>query len=124
MSRLTPNNLVVFDQADFFEGNGFTRLTGLVVGQLGSGLFFNNVLQPWPLVSGSLVTDALAVSAKVYWTEIPSAPGYYSVRFRPNGVGYWRLVLTYAAGTQTLIFDHDVIGASPSTDLVSSFFQV
>ena len=71
-------------------------------------LFYNNVAQVWTLVDGTGVTDTQVASGKIYWNEIPGSPGYYNVRFVPNAVGYWRLLITYPAGTQIAAQDYDV----------------
>ena len=115
--RLVRNNEVVLDQADFFQSDGFTRVTGLTVAQLQCVIFFNNSAQPWVFQSGLNVTDAQIASGKVYWLEVPGSPGYYNVRFRPNAVGYWRLLITYTAGEQILAQDYDVTGAPASVDV-------
>ena len=109
-SRSVPNNELIRDQVDFFQPDSFTRITGLGVSQVSIILFFNNVAQPWPLVNGSTVTDIQVAGGSVYWNEIPGTPGYYSVRFMPNAVGYWRLSVSYAPGTQVVLHDFDVIG--------------
>ena len=123
--RLVQNNQVVLDQADFFQTDGFTRVTGLTISDLVLDLFFQNVPQPWPLVSGLGVTDAQIASGKVYFHEVPGKPGYYNVRFRPNAVGYWRLILSYTVGTQIMGQDYDVTPQTTSTDagLKASFVK-
>lgn len=105
-------NQVVLDQADFFQPDGFTRVTGLNATLVSHQLFFDNQSQPWTLVNGSSVPDSQVVSGKVYFHEIPGQPGCYSVRFRPHAIGYWRLLVTYAPGQQITAQDYDVI-ASP-----------
>lgn len=123
--RLVVNNQVVFDQADFFQPDGFTRVTGLIPSQLVGQLFLQNVLQPWPLVPGAGVTDAQVASGKVYWTEVPGSPGIYNVRWRPNALGYWRLLITYPVGTQIMAQDYDVTvaGVPVETGLKASFVK-
>jgi hypothetical protein len=106
--RVVYTNQVVIDQVDFFEPDGFTRVTGLVIGNLTSELFFNNVLQPWSLTDGSATQDAQVVSGAVLWNEISGSPGFYSIRFRPNAEGYWRLLINYPVGTQITAQDYDV----------------
>lgn len=108
-SRVVRPNELIFCQADFLASDEFTRLMGLVPADIEAKLFFNNVLQPWSLVDGSLMQDALVASGSIYWAEIPSSAGYYGIRFRPNAVGYWRLSLTYTAGQQLFQTDYDVI---------------
>jgi len=104
--RLIYTNQVVYDQADFFQVDGFTRIPGLLPNQLTCAMFFNNSLQPWTLVSGVGIQDVNIAAGKVYWQQIPSGP--YGIRFRPNAVGYWRLVITYAPGFQIAGQDYDV----------------
>lgn len=121
--RLVQINQVVFDQADFFEPDGFTRKTGLGLTDLTHEVFFENDLMPWPLVDGSAVSDAQVTSGKVYWHEVPGSPGFYNVRWRPNAIHYWRLLITYTAGTQIMAQDYDVVAQVPAaeTGLRASF---
>lgn len=121
--RLVHINQVIIDQADYFLSNGFTRVVGLTVSNLSSQLFFNNVLQPWALVDGASITDAQIRSGSVYFNEVTGSPGIYNVRFRPNAIGYWRLLVTYAAGSQIMGQDYDVVAANNLVEsgLKSSF---
>ncbi len=102
-------NQVVFDQVDFFQPDGFTRVTGLTPAQLTCQLFSNNILMSWPLTTAVGVTDAQVASGRVYWAEISGSAGFYNVRWRPNAVGYWRLIITYPGGTQIAAEDYDVL---------------
>jgi len=115
--RLVQINQVVLDQADFFLSDGFTRVLGITAtsGAVTHNVFFDNVEQPWPLVDGTTVQDAAVSSGQIYWNEIASEPGHYSVRLRPNAVGYWRLLITYPAGTQIVVQDYDVTAKAPIT---------
>jgi hypothetical protein len=123
--RLVRNNEVVLDQADYFQPDGFTRVTGLTTAQLQCAIFFNNTLLTWTFLSGDNVPNAQVASGHVYFCEVLGSPGYYNVRFRPNAVGYWRLLLTYVAGEQIMAQDFDVSGAPPNADvgLSSSFIK-
>lgn len=123
--RLVQINQVIIDQADFFQPDGFTRVTGLGVASVTHQLFYNNVLQPWPLLLGTGVTDALVKAGSVYWNEIQGLPGMYNVRFRPNAVGYWRLLITYAPGEQIMGQDYDVVAQVPVVEsgLKASFVK-
>lgn len=112
--RIIPINQAVLDQADFFQSNGFTRIVGLTPAQLLGQLFYNNAVQPWPLISGTGIADAQVASGRVYFNEVPGSPGFYNVRFRPNALGYWRLLLTYTTGTQTVGQDYDVVQNAPA----------
>ena len=114
--RLVYANQTVIDQADFFQGDGYTRVAGILVSQLTEKIFFNNALLPWPLVSGTNITNAQVAAGNVYWNEIPGASGFYSIRFRPNAVGYWRCLIDYAVGTQIAAQDYDVVAPPPSVD--------
>jgi hypothetical protein len=123
--RLLLTNQVIFDQADFFESDGFTRVLGLGVADLAVALFFNNLLQPWPLLLGNDVTDAQVRSGSIYWSEVAGSPGIYSVRLRPNAIGYWRLLLTYTAGEQIRAQDYDIAAQIPvgESGLKASFVK-
>jgi hypothetical protein len=113
--RLVPVNQVILDQADFFEGDGYTRVTGLTPADLECELYFNNSLQPWTLIDGSTTTDLQVHSGNVYWHEVPGSPGIYNMRFRPSSAGYWRLLVNYPAGAQIMAQDFDVV-QYPITD--------
>jgi hypothetical protein len=123
--RIVQANQVVLDQVDFFESDGFTRVTGLIVSSLVSQIFYNNTIQPWPLVSGLGVTDVQVAAGKVYFNEVPGNPGFYNVRFRPNALGFWRNLLTYPAGQQISAQDFDVVQNAPATEqgLSASFIR-
>lgn len=115
--RQVFSNATVDSQADFFQADGFTRVTGIALNLITVVVFFNNVAQPWPLVNGLPVTDIQCASGLVYFNEIQGSPGYYSVRFRPNAVGFWRVILTYPTGTPPQI-------QSQNYDVVShEFFE-
>lgn len=123
--RLVPINRVIIDQADFFQSDGFTRVFGLGISDLVAQLFFNNQLQPWTFVLGDGVPDAIVKSGSIYWNEIPGSPGLYNVRFRPNAVGYWRLLITYVVGEQIMAQDFDVTAQTPAVEsgLKASFVK-
>jgi hypothetical protein len=106
--RLVRINQTIIDQADFFEPDGYTRTTGLTITDLTSQVFYNNLLQSWPLVDGSTVSDSQVTTGFLYFHEIAGSAGNYSVRFRPNSSGYWRTILYYVVGTQILAQDYDV----------------
>lgn len=124
-NRLVYANQVILSQADFFQPDNFTRVTGLTVAQLQLVVFHNNVAQPWSFVSGVGTTDVQVASGMVYWSEIPTNLGFYSVRWRPHALGYWRLVFTYTAGQQILSQDYDVVlgGATYDSGLRESFIK-
>lgn len=113
-SRTVLPNETVFDQADFLGPDLFTRIPGLTVAQVQADLYFNNAPMAWLTVDGALISDAQVVSGKIYWSEVPARLGVYNIRFRPSAVGYWRLVLTYAAGQQIVATDYDVSVPCPS----------
>jgi hypothetical protein len=123
--RLVQQNQVVYDQADYFQSDGFSRVTGLTSASVTLNVFFENVAQPWQLMNGLTVPDAQVASGYVYFNEVPGNPGYYNVRWRPNSIGYWRLLLTYAPGTQIEAQDYDVVQGIPVVEsgLSASFLK-
>jgi hypothetical protein len=104
--RLVFNNLVVYDQAEFFQLDGFTRVTGLIPSQLLLEVYHDNTVLPWPLLPGVGVPDLQVTSGQVYFDVLST--GSYGIRWRPNATGYWRLMLSYPAGYQILAQDYDV----------------
>lgn len=124
--RLIPINRVVIDQADIFAPDDFTRVTGLTVADLTATLFYNNVAQPWTFLTGATVTDAQVAAGNVYFNEITGQAGFYSVRFRPNAVGFWRLALSYSLGSRALALGFDVVPELPlvASGLKASFVPV
>jgi hypothetical protein len=119
-NRIRTINTVVLDQADFFQNDGFTRRTGLTVSDISVQVFQNNTLLNWTLLTGVGVNDESVRSGFVYWNEVSGAPGIYSVRFRPSAIGYWRVILTYTAGSQIAATDLDIIPDTTSTLLSST----
>ena len=110
-SRLAQINQVTYAQPDFFQGDGFTREAGLTPSDVTAQLFFNSVAQPWTLIDGAATTDAMVRAGHLYWTEVSA--GTYSLRVRFNAVGYWRVVLTYAAGQQIETLNFDALAQPP-----------
>ena len=123
--RIVQQNQVVYDHVDFFQPDGFTRVTGLTFSTVSLNVFFENVPQPWFLVNGIGVSDAQVAAGSVYFNEIPTNPGYYNIRWRPNAVGYWRLLITYTPGQQIEAQDYDVIQGLPVVEsgLSASFIK-
>jgi hypothetical protein len=123
--RIVQQNQVVYDQVDFFQSDGFTRITGLTYTGVVLNTFFENLAQPWPLADGLTVTDAQVASGYVFFNEVPGSPGYYNVRWRPNAIGFWRLLITYVPGQQIEAQDYDVISSAPAIEggLSASFIK-
>jgi hypothetical protein len=95
----------VYDQADFFHLDGYTRVQGLTPSQLNLEIYFNNYPQPWDLIIGTHTTDIQVTTGHVYWDDLGKL---YGIRWRPLGVGYWRVLITYPQGGQILGQDYDV----------------
>lgn len=118
-SRLVVSNQIVFDQADYFQADGFTRILGLGPTDVQLEMFFNNALLGWVLVDGTSIPDPQVTSGRIYFQAIGTGP--YGIRWRPNANGFWRLVLTLptqsTAPAQVLAQEYDV---SPAGGVVSS----
>ena len=111
-TRIIPVNTTIVDQVDFFQGDYYTRIENLPHTALVLNLFNENSKLAWPWVSGGGLGNGQILSGSVYYSQITGAPGYYSVRFRPNAAGYWRLVLNYPGGVQASALDYDVVTPS------------
>ena len=123
-TRVVPTQQTIFNQVDFFQGDGKTRQQGLIPSNLTLKLCVGATDAAWPLVSGVGVPDIAISSGKVYFTEFEA--GYYSFRFYPNMVGLWRIVLLWASGNQGVSQSFDVRPATPFSGglgLRSSFMK-
>lgn len=115
-SRTVNVSKLVLDQVDLFRVDGKTRAQGVTVADLNLKLFFNGSQVDWPLVSGSSTQDLQVTAGQIYWTEFLA--GFYTIRFFPNVVGSWRILLTYPAFDEAVSLSYDV--ALPTFVPVSS----
>lgn len=107
---------LVLDQVDLFMPDGHTRSQGVTVGDLNLKIFFNGSQIEWPLVSGTGIQDLQVTAGRVYWTEFLT--GFFTLRFFPNVVGVWRILLTYPVYDQAVSLSYDV--AQPTSVSISS----
>lgn len=119
-SRTVSVSKLVLDQVDLFRSDGKTRAQGVAIGDLNLKLFFKGSRIEWPLVSGTNVQDLQVTAGQVYWTEFET--GFYTLRFFPNVIGAWRVLLTYPAYDQAVSLSYDV--AQPVFVPVSSGIRV
>lgn len=103
---------LVLDQVDLFRPDGKTREQGVSVGDLNLKLFFKGSRVEWPLVSGTNVQDLQITAGRVYWTEFET--GFYTLRFFPNVIGTWRVLLTYPEYDQAVSLVYDVVQSTSS----------
>jgi hypothetical protein len=121
MGRSIATQILVRAQADFYSAPG-VRATGILAGSLNLSLFFNNALTSWALRDGTTIQDSTISAGNIYFNEIAGSPGFYSVRFYPDKVGFWRIVLNDVALTQENIIEIDIVSAATtSPGLIASF---
>lgn len=129
MSRLIAAGAVIYEQLDFYyPPSSITRPTGIVSANLSSTLFVNNGILSWPLVDGSLVADSSISAGSLYFNTISGAAGFYSLRFFPHMVGFWRIIIKHASYSIEIIKDYDVVPSgsfkpSGSSGLNASFVR-
>jgi len=116
-NQLAAVNTPVIDQVEFLQGDDYSKVAGLGTGDLTTSVFYNNTVQPWSLVDGTGVLDSLVVSGSIYFNEISGSSGNYSLRFRPNAGGAWRVEVSYAAGTQLVVLNY-LATVLPLTEVV------
>lgn len=125
MSRLVPAASLIRDQVDFYDPPGsVTRATGISVGDIIVTVFANNVALAWTTLDGTAVPDSSISAGTVYFNEIPGNPGFYSIRFFPDRIGFWRIVVSDSAISAESVREFDVAPAgtfSPSNGLNASF---
>lgn len=121
-SRTVFSGRMIIDQVDLFSGQ--VRLAGVGIASLQLKLFLNGSPVAWPLVSGANVPDVRIAAGKVYWTE--TVPGFYTLRFHPNQLGSWRILLETPSKTQDISLTYDVIqqvAVNPSSGMSTSFIR-
>jgi hypothetical protein len=127
MSRLLAAGAVVYEQLDFYNPPT-VRAIGVVPANLTLILFLNNQLLSWPLEDGSAIADSSISAGSIYFNEISGSNGYYSVRFYPHQIGFWRMIIKHNALSQEIIKEFDIIASgslkpTSSTGLNASFVQ-
>ncbi len=120
MGRLISAGALAYEQLDFFFPPGsVSRATGIISSDLVLTAFVNNALLSWPLQDGTMVADSSISSGKIYFNEISAAPGgYYSIRFFPDRIGYYRFSFLHPIYGIELERSFDVVPAGvlrPST---------
>lgn len=105
-ARACSSGKLVLDQVDLFLGDGITRAQDVVPTDLQLRVYLNGEQLNWPLVTGVGIPDVRVTAGKVYWTEFST--GFYSIRFFPNAVGTWRVLLTYPAHNQAVSLSYAV----------------
>jgi hypothetical protein len=119
MARVIVAGRCSFFQPDFFEAG--QRKTGVTWAELTLRAFSNGALLAWPLANGAGVPDSSVSSGAVYFDEVVGCAGFYRLRFFPDRVGYWRLVLQHpTAGECSLEFDS--VPAQPSSSGLTAQF--
>jgi len=119
-TRTVSVNQVIFDQADIFLTDQFTRAAGVLITDVTLSLLFNNATVNWPLVPGASILDTQVASGSVYWNNLPNS--VYGLRFLPNSLGHWTLSIRDPGHSQLVCLSYDVIRA-PSVDsgLIAGF---
>ena len=125
MGRQLSAGQLIRDQIDLFMPAGsINRVTGESFISLTLNIFVDNGLLSWPLADGSAVADFSVSAGTVYFNQIAGSPGYYSVRFFPDRMGFWRLIFREVTLNQEIILSYDVASANPgpaSLELNASF---
>ncbi len=122
MQTINSGSLVRSQFDFYFPIGSFTRLTGLGFSDFQIKLFHNNSTLSWSLLNGSTVSDSSISSGSVFINEIAGSSGYYNVRFYPDKIGFWRLVLRNPANSIESIQEFNVVGANQSSQgLIANF---
>ncbi len=116
MGRLLSAGHLVRDQIDIYIPAGsVNRRAGENFTQLVLVSFVDNNLIAWPLADGTNVPDSSISAGVVYFNQIPGAPGFYSIRFFPDRVGFWRLIFQEQALGEEVILSYDIVPPQGST---------
>jgi len=121
MGRSVSAGTLIRSQPDFyFPIDTYNRVTGLQATGVTLILMVNNQILSWPLLDGTAVADSSISAGNVYFNEIIGAPGFYSLRFFPDRVGYWRISVVASSFESLLEFDVNPASAQ-SSGLIASF---
>jgi len=121
MGRNVSSGSLARAQADFFQISG-QRVTGVVWSTVAAHVFVNNAALPWPVADGSSVQDSSISGGKIYFNEISGSPGFYSVRFFPDRVGFWRIVLRSDSLNAEFVLEFDVAAPAPPAGGLNATF--
>lgn len=119
MARTIVAGQCAFGQSDFFESGH--RKQGLTWNDIRVNAFFNGAMIAWPLADGSFVSDASVGSGAVYFNEVFGAPGFYLIRFFPDRVGFWRIVLSHSIYGESICEFDAIPSVAPAQGLTASF---
>jgi hypothetical protein len=123
MARSVFSQGVIRDQIDFYFPSGSSqRTTGLTASIIQATLFVNNALMSWPLMDGASVPDSSISSGYIYFNEISGSPGFYSIRFFANKVGFWRLVMKNNSTGIEQVKEYDVTSSSNNSSGLNASF--
>lgn len=107
MSRLIEAGEIVFDQLDFYQSVFPNRIEDIPVSSLEFKVFNNNMLMPWTFVDGTNVQDGQIAANVLYFNQISGNPGYYQIRFFPDRIGFWRVIVKYPTFSIEIIREYD-----------------
>lgn len=123
-ARMVASGRMLQEQVDLFLGDGITRAQDVATSGLELRVYLNGTQLSWPLVSGTGIPDVRVSAGKVYWTEFSA--GFYNIRFFPNAIGLWRVLVTYPAHDQAVSLSYDVVAQVASVGSIgirTSFFR-
>ncbi len=127
MGRSIFTGSLVYDQIDIYQSTtSIVRATGVDVSFFTKSTFFvDNMSVSWPVIDGSNVPDSSISAGSVYFNEISTNPGFYSIRLYPDRVGFWRLVFSLPTFGQEKIISFDVASklADSGSALNASFIK-
>jgi len=115
MGRSISAASLVFDQIDLYNPPGsITRVAGVLAANVSISVFSNNVPLTWAIQDGSAVPDSSISAGIVYFNEIIGQPGFYSVRFYPDRIGFWKIVFSVPSIAAEVIREYDISPMSSS----------
>jgi hypothetical protein len=107
-------------QSDFFSSG--SRISNISNTGISVKVFYNNILQSWGVQDGTSVNDQSISSGNVYFNQIPSAVGFYSVRLFPDRIGFWRIIITHTLSSSEYVLEFDVKGNCTSSGGIAYSF--
>ena len=127
MTRLVATGSVISDQLAVYDPpNTFSRPAGLTIADFSLTVFANNENLTWTLVDGTSVLNSAISPGFIYLNEIATNPGFYSIRWYPDRIGFWNLTIPCTVNSVEYILEYDVVPnsffANSNQGLIASFY--
>lgn len=122
MARVITAGKLAFDQVDIITPGTINRVAGVNVADLTLNAFWNDSVLSWGFADGLSTANCSISAGTFYFNEMVGANGFYVVRFLPDKVGYWRIVIRHESLGVEQTRDFDAVAALPTHSGLNASF--